>query len=52
MKYTIIGHVIDGMETLDELESIPVDEKTYRPKYDIKIKNVTIHSNPIAELLD
>jgi len=52
MKYTIIGHVIDGIEVLDELEHIPVDEKTFRPKYDIKIKNVTIHANPIAELSD
>ena len=52
MKYTIFGHVIDGQETLDELEKIPVDEKTYRPKYDIKIKNVTIHANPIAEAND
>ena len=49
MKYTIFAHIIDGMETLDELEKIPVDEKTYRPNYDIKIKNVTIHANPLAE---
>lgn len=49
MKYTIFGHVIDGMETLDELEKIPVDEKTYRPTYDAKIKSVTIHANPIAD---
>ena len=49
MKYTIFAHIIDGVEILDELEKIPVDEKTFRPKYDIKIKNVTIHSNPIAE---
>lgn len=50
MKYTIIGHVIDGLDTLDELEKIPVNEKTYRPEYDIKIKDVTIHANPIADL--
>ncbi|RNA22401.1 peptidyl-prolyl cis-trans isomerase-like 3 [Brachionus plicatilis] len=50
MKYTIFAHVIDGFETLDELEKIPVNEKNYRPNYDIKIKNVTIHANPIAEL--
>lgn len=50
MKYTIFAQVIDGFETLDELEKIPVNEKTYRPNYDIKIKNVTIHANPIAEL--
>ncbi len=50
MKYTIFAHVIDGIEVLDELEKIPVDEKTYRPNYDIKIKNITIHSNPIADI--
>jgi peptidyl-prolyl cis-trans isomerase-like 3 len=49
MKYTIFAHVIDGMSTLDELEKIPVDEKTFRPNYDIKINSVTIHSNPFAE---
>jgi peptidyl-prolyl cis-trans isomerase-like 3 len=52
MKYTIFGHVIDGMETLDELEKIPVDEKTYRPEYDIRIKSVKIHANPIADMAD
>lgn len=52
MKYTIIGHVIDGFDTLDQLEKIPVNEKTYRPEYDIKIKSVIVHSNPIAELAD
>ena len=52
MKYTIIGHVIDGMETLDELEKIPVNEKTFRPEYDIQIKSVTIHANPIADVAD
>jgi peptidyl-prolyl cis-trans isomerase-like 3 len=50
MKYTIFGHVIDDMDTLDELEKIPTDEKTFRPNYDIKIKNVTIHANPIADI--
>lgn len=49
MKYTIIGHVIDGMDTLDELEKLPVNEKTHRPDYDIKIKSVTIHANPLAD---
>jgi peptidyl-prolyl cis-trans isomerase-like 3 len=50
MKYTIFAHVIDGLETLDKMENIPVEEKTFRPKYDIKINSITIHSNPIAEL--
>ena len=52
MKYTIIGHVIDGFETLDELEKLHINEKTYRPEYDVKIKEVEIHSNPIADLAD
>ena len=52
MKYTIIGHLIDGLDTLNELEKIPVNEKTYRPEYDIKIKHVTILANPIADLAD
>lgn len=52
MKYTIIGHVIDHLETLDQLEKLPIDEKTYRPEYDVKIKNCVIHANPIADLAD
>lgn len=52
MKYTIFGHVIDGFDVLDELEKTPVNEKTYKPEFDIKIKSVTIHSNPIAEQSD
>lgn len=52
MKYTIIGHVIDGFDTLEELEKLPINEKTYRPEYDVKIKEVEIHSNPIADLAE
>jgi peptidyl-prolyl cis-trans isomerase-like 3 len=52
MKYTIFGHVIDGMETLDELEKIPVNEKNYKPEYDIRIKSMKIHANPIADMAD
>lgn len=48
MKYTIIGRVIDGFETLDELEKLPVNEKNYRPLNDVKIVDVTIHANPLA----
>lgn len=50
MKYTIFAHIIHGMDVLDELEKIPVNEKNYRPEYDIKIKGVTIHANPIADM--
>ena len=40
--------VIDGWETLDELEKLPVKEKSYRPLNDVKLQTVTIHANPIA----
>uniref|UniRef100_F6ZJP7 Peptidyl-prolyl cis-trans isomerase n=2 Tax=Ciona intestinalis TaxID=7719 RepID=F6ZJP7_CIOIN len=49
MKYTIFGRVIDGNEVLDDLEKVPVNEKTYRPLRDVKIQRVTIHANPIAD---
>ena len=48
-KYTVFGKVIDGFETLDELEKVSVNEKTYRPETDIRIQRVTIHANPLAD---
>ncbi|CAI9718167.1 peptidyl-prolyl cis-trans isomerase-like 3 [Octopus vulgaris] len=48
MKYTVFGRVIDGFETLDEMEKVPVNEKNFRPLNDLKIINVTIHANPLA----
>ncbi|XP_064395108.1 peptidyl-prolyl cis-trans isomerase-like 3 [Halichondria panicea] len=50
MKYTTIGKVIDGWDTLDDLEKVPTHEKTYRPTTDIRLRRVTIHANPLAEL--
>ncbi|ORX54667.1 cyclophilin-like protein [Piromyces finnis] len=47
-KYTVFGKVIDGMETLEALEKISVDEK-YRPIQEVKIKSVKILANPIAD---
>ncbi len=41
--------VIDGLETLDDLEKLPVNEKTFRPLTEVRIKSVTIHANPIAD---
>ncbi|XP_011405122.1 PREDICTED: peptidyl-prolyl cis-trans isomerase-like 3 [Amphimedon queenslandica] len=49
MKYTIFGKVIDGMDTLDDLEKVPVNDKNYRPIQDIYLRRVTIHANPIAD---
>ncbi|XP_056313063.1 peptidyl-prolyl cis-trans isomerase-like 3 isoform X1 [Danio aesculapii] len=48
MKYTVFGKIIDGLETLDEVEKLPVNEKTFRPLNDVRIKDVTIHANPFA----
>lgn len=45
--YTIFGHVINGFDTLDKMEKIPVGKKN-RPTSDIIIEKVTIHSNPLA----
>lgn len=36
------------METLDELEKVPVNPKNYKPLNDIRINSVTIHANPLA----
>ena len=47
-KYSIIGGVLDGWETLQKMESIPVSGKKNKPVSDIILKNVTIHANPFA----
>ncbi|XP_035684109.1 peptidyl-prolyl cis-trans isomerase-like 3 [Branchiostoma floridae] len=49
MKYTIFGKVIDGLDTLDELEKLPVEERTYRPLSDVRVSDITIHANPFAD---
>lgn len=48
-KYTILGKVIDGADsTLDAMEKVPVNEKN-RPLHEIRLSNITIHANPIAD---
>lgn len=46
-KYTVFGQVIDGMDTLDRLEKLPVDAGD-KPRQEVKINKVTIHANPLA----
>lgn len=41
--------VIDGMDTLDAMEKVPVKGKKKRPVTDIILKSVTIHANPLAD---
>jgi len=46
-KYTVFGQVIDGLDTLDKMEKVPVDGAD-RPKQELRIQRVTIHANPLA----
>lgn len=46
-EYSVIGRVIDGFDTLDAMERVPVSAK-YRPTDDIVMTGVTIHANPFA----
>ena len=50
LKYTVFGKVIDGWDTLDELEKLPVNPKNYKPVpgAEAKVTSVTIHANPLA----
>jgi peptidyl-prolyl cis-trans isomerase-like 3 len=45
---SIDSRVIDGMDSLEALERIPVDDSS-RPIQDIRIKEIIIHANPLAE---
>ena len=45
--YTILGHVIDGLEVLDKMEKVDVDAED-RPLQEIRLNKVTIHANPLA----
>ncbi|EKX53642.1 hypothetical protein GUITHDRAFT_150241 [Guillardia theta CCMP2712] len=49
MKYPLFGKVISGWETLDAMEKVPVGAKD-RPVEEIKLKSITIHANPIADV--
>lgn len=46
-KYTIFGHVIDGLDTLDKLERVPTGAND-KPLQEIRLNRVTIHANPLA----
>lgn len=47
-KYTVIGQVIDGLDTLDRMERVPTGERDV-PLQEIRLTHVTMHANPIAE---
>ncbi len=43
----VFGHVIDGLDTLDRMEKVPVGPGD-KPKTDMVLERVTIHANPVA----
>lgn len=45
---TVFGHVLEGMEVLDEIEKVETNEKG-KPKREVRIERVTIHANPLAD---
>lgn len=47
-EFVITFRVIDGLETLEQLEKLPVNPKNYRPLTETRINSVTIHANPLA----
>lgn len=49
-KHTIFGRVVDGLDTLDRLEKVPVDDKS-RPTEDCVIEDVTVYVDPFEDFL-
>ena len=48
LRYSVFGHLVDGLDALDALEKLPVGKKN-RPTTEVFIDSVTIHANPFAE---
>jgi peptidyl-prolyl cis-trans isomerase-like 3 len=46
-KFVSFGQVLDGWDTLDRMEKVPVGQGD-RPSVEVRVKGVTIHANPIA----
>jgi len=50
-KHTIFGRLVGGLETLDAIEKVPVDEKD-RPKAEVKILKADVFTNPYQDVDD
>ncbi|KAF2861702.1 cyclophilin-like protein [Piedraia hortae CBS 480.64] len=48
-KNSVFGRVIDGWETLDELEKTEVDAKGRPANQKVTVDKVEIHANPLAD---
>ncbi|KAK4505323.1 hypothetical protein PRZ48_003286 [Zasmidium cellare] len=49
-KHTIFGRVVDGLDTLDRLEKVPVDDKS-RPTEDCVIEDIAVLIDPFEDFL-
>lgn len=45
-KSTVFGHVLEGMDVVDEIEKIEAVKG--KPKQEVRVERVTIHANPLA----
>jgi peptidyl-prolyl cis-trans isomerase-like 3 len=50
LKYTVFGRVLDGWDTLDQLERLQTNPKNHKPMpgKEARVTSVTIHANPLA----
>mmetsp|Transcript_46679 Transcript_46679/g.53839 ORF Transcript_46679/g.53839 Transcript_46679/m.53839 type:complete len:165 (-) Transcript_46679:204-698(-) len=48
-KYTLFGKIVEGLDVLKAYEDEPVDDND-KPLNELKIEEVTIHANPIADM--
>ncbi|MCJ1354730.1 MAG: Peptidyl-prolyl cis-trans isomerase cyp8 [Icmadophila ericetorum] len=48
-KHTIFGKVVGGMDTLDRLENVPVQESDKRPLEEIVMEEVVVFVDPFEE---
>ena len=47
-QYAAFGRVVEGMDIVDEIASVPTDFRD-RPKIDMVIKSVTLADEPVEE---
>ncbi|KXS96575.1 hypothetical protein AC578_1964 [Pseudocercospora eumusae] len=49
-KHTIFGRVVEGLDTLDRLEKVEVDDKS-RPLQDLVMEDVVVYVDPFEDFL-
>merc|ERR1711879_85012 len=50
-KHSVFGRLVGGMEVLNRMEEVPVNEDTDRPLKQIKILKTTVFKNPFNDPL-